>query len=237
MRLHRFYVKQPLGEELVVGSAIEDKELLHQWTSVFRYSRGNEVILFPKHDQYDYTYFIEDISKKEATFCFLSKTKNIQPHTNCTLYMALVKKDTFETIVRQATELGVSTIVPILADKSEKKNLNFERLQAIATEASEQSGRGTVPFIREIVTFKEAVTTVPKNLAVFGSLTGSSFETLKKKIRDESSTSVWIGPEGGWSQQEEELARSHSFFDVKLTETTLKADTAATSLLSLVLVP
>ena len=228
MRLHRFYVEQPLGEELVVGS----KELLHQWISVFRFKTGDQVLLFSSAP-YDFLYEFTSLSKKEARLSFVSKMHNIAEGKSCTLYMALVKKDTFETVVRQATELGISAIVPVIASRSEKKNLNFERLSHIAQEATEQSGRGNVPKILPIQTLSEALTKLEKENIV-GSLYGKLLPEQEVAIRNEA-CGVWIGPEGGWSAEEEDMFAEKGFLFLKLANTTLKADTAAVSLISLVL--
>jgi len=63
---------------------------------------------------------------------------------NIWLCVALLKKDNFDLVVQKATELGVSNIVPVLCEHSEKRKLNMERMQKIAMEATEQSGRGDV---------------------------------------------------------------------------------------------
>ena len=226
MRLHRFYIEQPLGEELVVV----EKELVHQWISVFRYKSGDEVILFSsKQLGVDYIYRITSSTKKEVTLSVVSTEKNILPSKSVTLCMAIVKKDTFENVVRYATELGVTKIVPILAERSEKKNINMERLHLIATEASEQCGRGDVPVISGIMKFAEAF----QNLSgthVFTSLYGEDAKTVAGNTKEE--LCVWIGPEGGWTKDEEALAASKSASMMKLTDTVLRADTAAIVALS-----
>lgn len=71
------------------------------------------------------------------------------------LCMAIVKKDNFEWIVEKGTEIGVNHFVPVVAERSEKKDLNMERLIKIAREASEQSGRGTVPEIHPVMTLED----------------------------------------------------------------------------------
>ncbi|MDQ5962329.1 MAG: rRNA (uracil1498-N3)-methyltransferase [Patescibacteria group bacterium] len=225
MRLHRFYVKQPLGEELVVGN----KELLHQWTSVFRFKPGDQVLLFSSSPS-DFLYTFITISKAEATLSFVSKKDNIISE-KMVLYMALVKKDTFETIVRQATELGVTRIVPVLASRSEKKNLNFERLETIIKEATEQSGRGDIPLISQILSLKEAIVDSGDSLRVVGSLHGDSFK--RGVIETKQAVSLWIGPEGGWTREEEDLFKKNDFTLVMIAPETLRADTAAISLISL----
>ena len=227
MRLHRFYVYKPLGEEIVVDSAGEEKELLHQWTHVFRLKSGDEVFLFSKSTPgTDFLYRFTSLSKEEAHLTPVSQLPNILPKEG-TLVMALVKKDTFETIVRQATELGITRIIPLLASRSEKKNLNFDRLKAISIEAAEQCGRGDVPEITSISSFEEAHSLTEDLHNIVGSLHGEMGLSENKK-----SLVLWVGPEGGWTPEEEILMEGKGFFSFKLTETVLKADTAAIALLS-----
>lgn len=229
MRLHRFYVNKPLGEEIVVERAGFEKEVFHQWTRVFRYTSGDEVVLFSQATPgYDHIYSFSSLSKESATLSLVRREENT-PALPITLVMALVKKDTFETIVRQATELGVSRIVPIIASRSEKKNLNFERLRTIAQEASEQCGRGSVPEISDIVSLQEAVTATKDTDILVGSLRINTHKTAVSKDR---SLSLWVGPEGGWTEEEEAFLFENGAFGTKLGATVLKADTAAVALLS-----
>lgn len=230
MRLHRFYVKQPLGEELVV----DNRDLIHQWTSVFRFKPGDKILLFSSSPN-DFLYQFSALSKKEASLSFVENLPNASIKKDVALHMALVKKDTFETVVRQATELGITRIVPILAERSEKKGLNFERLEAILKEATEQSGRGDLPAITQILPIDEAVSGVRGEKNIVGSLHGEIFH--KQIVDSHDAFNVWIGPEGGWTKEEEDLFSKSGFSLVRFAETTLKADTAATSLISLALAP
>jgi 16S rRNA (uracil1498-N3)-methyltransferase len=234
MRLHRFYVNKPLGEEIVVENVDGANGLIHQWTHVFRYTSGDEVFLFsPFNLGSDFLYRISSVTKQAISLVPVSSSPNIIPARELTLVMALVKKDTFETVVRQATELGVTRIIPLMAGRSEKKNLNFERLFAISIEAAEQSGRGTVPTIATLATFDEALALTEGSARCMGSLHGNSLETMKKTLSAHNlPTSLWVGPEGGWTEEEENLAEDRSFTLLKLVDTTLKADTAAVALLA-----
>lgn len=219
MRLHRFYVQQPLGEEEL---HIDERELVHQWSSVFRYTNGDSVLLFSlESPSFDYTYSISDISKKSASLTFVAKSPNLLPPSKRFLYMALVKKDTFETIARQATELLVTDIIPVIAARSEKKNLNFERLAYIVKEASEQCGRGDVPLIHPVVSFNEAASSVDETHVLFDrSGTPSTKSDVPK--------SIWVGPEGGWTTEEIFMLKEKRAQIMSLGESTLRADTAAT---------
>lgn len=227
MRLHRFYINKPLGEELVVV----EKELVHQWIHVFRYTVGDEVMLFSPHIAgEDSVYRISSHTKTSVTLSQVTRQPHIIPSSNITLFMAVVKKDTFETIARQATELGVTSIVPILSARSEKKNLNIERLQAIVTEAAEQSGRGTVPTIEAICTFDEALQKTSGLVNIVASLRAQAHP-----VSDTSTCALWIGPEGGWTEEEEKAFAEKGFVSLRLTETTLKADTAAVAAITSIL--
>lgn len=230
MRLHRFYVNKPLGEELVVESAGSEKEILHQLLHVFRYKAGDEVFLFsPHHTGQDFRYQITSATKDRLSLSRVGVEQNTVSSTELVLCMALVKKDTFETIVRQATELGVTSIIPISAERSEKKSLNFKRLEKIATEAAEQSGRGTVPIIRPIMVISKAIEETRHLDNIVGSLHGNS------SIPQGKGVAVWVGPEGGWTEKEENFFIEQGFHMLRTVSTILKADTAAVNLLSVIL--
>lgn len=214
MRLHRFYIEQPLGEGELF---IEKQELVHQLAHVFRYKVGDHVLVFSQGTP-DFEYSIVSFSKKGVLLNYVQAVPSVQPKGG-SLFMAIVKKDTFETIVRQATELGISDIYPIISARSEKKNLNMNRLKSISIEASEQSGRNTIPTIHPITHFKDAALVVDKTHVVFDERGGACTPELRH-------TSVWVGPEGGWADEEKELLNKKTTV-VSLGETTLKADTAA----------
>ncbi len=218
MRLHRFYVEQPLGEDEL---HIDERELVHQWSSVFRYTTGDSVLLFSLESSYDYEYSISAITKTSASLSFIKKSPNFSSKEKRVLYMALVKKDTFETIARQATELLVTDIIPVAAARSEKKNLNFERLRSIVKEASEQCGRGDVPTVHPILTFKSAVALADSSHVLFDKSGGNI-------LRDDSIRNIWIGPEGGWTTDEVLLLKEKGVQVLSLGNSVLKADTAAT---------
>lgn len=163
MRLHRFYISEPVG--LKTELTIDSPELVNQIRRVFRLKTGDSIVIFDGSG-FDYECTIDFPEKKNT----IVSNDKIQMHVVATkrsaffpvrkvfLYAAVVKKDTFEWIVEKATELGVTDIIPVMAERSEKKSLNEGRLKKIAVEASEQSGRGTIPNIHPIVEFKEAVT-------------------------------------------------------------------------------
>src|SRR3990167_5682399 len=162
MRLHRFYINTPIAENKIV---VKDEHILHQWRNVFRYNVGSEAVLFDGSG-FEYDCVIERLSNREAELNVVSKKGSIMPEREITLYQSLIKKDKMEWVVEKATELGVSKIVPIISDRSEKKGFNLARAKKIAIEASEQCGRGDVPEIGEVMNYELGIMNHGENIIV-----------------------------------------------------------------------
>jgi 16S rRNA (uracil1498-N3)-methyltransferase len=222
MRLHRFYVLQPLGEEVV----IDDVSLINQWTKVFRYSLGDFVILF-NGDGHDYRYSLHTITKNSCTLTCREATTSYIPSQKITLCLSLIKKDNFELAVQKVTELGISTIIPILSSRSEKKNISIDRLHKIAVEASEQCGRGDVPLISPPLALQEILERIKEDqLGILLTMGGAPLITCKEKFADKD-VLLFVGPEGGWSDSDLLLMREKNLVDYSLGKTVLRAETAA----------
>lgn len=225
MRLHRFYVEQSLGEVIV----IQRKELLEQWSKVLRYKRGSQVIIF-NGEGVDVTYVLDTISPSEVTLLAQSRTPAYIPIRKVCLCVSIVKKDTFELITQKATELGVTTIIPILSDRSEKKNINIERLATIVREGSEQCGRGDIPTVLEIHSLEKALLYTENSTHSFVCDTFGTTLPLQEalaSISKNSDIALFIGPEGGWTDAEREHFIAHHVQPVSLGKTVLRAETAA----------
>src|SRR4051812_13947847 len=127
MRLHRFFTDQPLltGKEIIVA----DEGTFHQWKHVFRFGEGDPIVLFNGKDG-EFLSRIVSIGKKDAVAYVAEERAAARgPRRELWLFAALVKKDNFEWILQKGTELGVSHFVPLLTDRSEKKDFNSERMK------------------------------------------------------------------------------------------------------------
>lgn len=227
MRLHRFYIEEKLAGRNEIRVA--DEALLHQLKDVFRLEKGDKVIFFDGEGM-DVTCKIEMISKKEAVFSRESETESIIPEQNVTLLMALIKKDNFELVLQKCTELSVSRFVPIMAERSEKKNIDMDRGRRIIKEASEQCGRGDLPELSEIKNLDEILD--EKNLIVFDG-SGRDFVSSKPQAL---SFKLLVGPEGGWSEKEIAKFKEKNIPIYSLGNLTLRAETAAIVACSQVLI-
>jgi 16S rRNA (uracil1498-N3)-methyltransferase len=227
MRLHRFYVSQPLGEEVV----IEDVPTIKQWLKVFRYTLGDSVIMF-NGDGYEYVYELKETSPLRCLLVLIEKKPALLSKRRSYLYLAVIKKDLFELVCEKATECGITDIIPIITERTEKKSLNEERLRTIIKEATEQSGRGDMPTLHETTNLTHALISsqeaVPKNRVYIATLFGKNLkDELQHKHDKASPLAFFIGPEGGWSDIEEKLFEVSGVNRVSLGETTLRAETAA----------
>jgi 16S rRNA (uracil1498-N3)-methyltransferase len=123
----------------------------------------------------------------------------------------------------------------VIAERSEKKNLNAERLEKIVIEASEQSGRGTVPTIHPVVAFSEALADVVKR-----KLPGIVFDPSGTKFSQndfadfsvDANIAAFIGPEGGWSPDEIAAFKQANIPVLSLGQQILRAETATVAALS-----
>ena len=118
MRLHRFYTGDKVDSQKDIS--IESAELTNQIRRVFRLKNGDKVLLFDGSGS-DFECEISGGGKESLDFRVISSGRShYMPTRDVYLCAAITKKDTFEWIVEKATELGVTHIVPILAERSEK---------------------------------------------------------------------------------------------------------------------
>ncbi len=228
MKLHRFFVEGKIPKE---GEfSVTNETLLNQWRNVLRMEEGSNVVLFSGDGSESLCEFVS-LSKKNALLKVIETKKGLVLEREVTLYIALIKKDNFELVLEKATELGVSHIVPVQADRSEKKGVNYDRAKKILREASEQSGRAVVPTISEIISVEK----LPSDVIVFdprGEISAREYFTRHTT----APVALFIGPEGGFTDTEMDFFRARNIPVVSTGPQILRAETAAIVALTLALV-
>ncbi|NQV88167.1 MAG: 16S rRNA (uracil(1498)-N(3))-methyltransferase [Parcubacteria group bacterium] len=230
MKIHRFFVEQEIAnkEEIIIS----DSSLLNQWRNVFRFHSDDVVILFD-NSGFEYVSEIVSLSKKESVLKIIEKNKNNNiPKKDITLFISLIKKDNVEWVLQKGTEIGVSRFVPIVSERSEKKDLNMERARKIVEEASEQSGRGVLPEVYEVIKLADVFEkfSIPKIAFDFS---GEKFE--KEKFDKSDRLGLLIGPEGGWTENELKMFKERDVMICSLGPQILRAETASIAVASLLL--
>lgn len=230
MRLHRFYTKHIIDKETI--NSFAQLGLVHQLSRVFRLHSGDNCIFFDGSGN-EYVSEIVSMHGEKLEFKVL-ETRSVKRYSDrqVTLAVSLVKKDNFEWVVQKGTELGVREFVPIISERSEKKNFNMERAQKIMIEAVEQSGQAELSTIFEPVDLDVFLETEKRNVVVFH-VDGENFS--EKDFLNSKEIVACIGPEGGWSDKEIELFKKSGAKIVKLNTPVLRAETAAVAIATLLL--
>lgn len=223
MRLHRFITTVNLSLPEI---HIDDVDLLKQWTKVLRLKEKDRVILCDgKGKEAEAT--ITEIGRSSVALQLdTPRAVTAEPDKDVTLYCAVLKRENFEWVVQKCTELGVKKIVPVITARTVKTGLKMERLRMIAKEAAEQSGRGVIPEISEPVEFAKALRNVRSHSNFFFH-TAETSQPSQPPQPSQTSTGIWIGPEGGWTDEEGTMAQDHGCTIRSLGELTLRAETAA----------
>jgi 16S rRNA (uracil1498-N3)-methyltransferase len=162
-----------------------------------------------------------------------------EPGCYVELYLSLLNKsDKFEWALQKCTELGASHFVPVVAARSVTAAARQERWERIIQEAVEQSGRGVLPALSLPVPFQQAVRQAveqssPSSLVLLPEVTGE--QSLGEALASTKSDRValFIGPEGGFSLEEQEFARAQGVKVVKIGPRVLRAETAAVAALTI----
>jgi 16S rRNA (uracil1498-N3)-methyltransferase len=214
MKVHRFYHPQELTKQFTTT----DESLIKQLVGVLRIQSGEHIRLFNEYTEKEYEVIIA--SKKLVTGDFVQDHPLLLPRKQITLAVAITKKDTFELIAQKATELGISTLVPIISERTIKKDISTERIQKIIVEATEQSGRNTVTELAPVTTLASFLEQYPQTI-IFDTLGGEP-----SKLPKDTSVCL-IGPEGGWSDKERTLFKEKHIASHSLGNTVLRTETAA----------
>jgi len=222
MKLQRFFIepKDILEKQVTVT----DRDTLNQIKRVLRLRVGERVIFLDNTGK-EYESEITELNPESLKAEVLSALENKnETDLKITICQALCKKDKFEWILQKGTEVGVSDFVPVLAGRSEKTGLNFERAEKILKEAAEQSERGIIPALAQIGDFEDILKSA-KGEKIFLDKSGTDIKIFKLSP-SASQLSLFIGPEGGWTEEELALAKQYGAKIISLGARVLRTETA-----------
>jgi 16S rRNA (uracil1498-N3)-methyltransferase len=181
---------------------------------------------------------IASVGRDRVEFALVEELPAYHPRVDVTLLLAVVKFEAFEWAIEKATELGVTTIVPLAAGRSEKALLTAaakraERWKKIVLEASQQSRRARVPVLSELAKPEKAFASSKEGLSVMLSERATASH-LGKVLENQRATKaiLAIGPEGGWTDAEFEAAQICGFLEASLGRLILRTETAVIAALA-----
>lgn len=222
MKLHRFFV-HPEAQHLQSEFWLRDEALFHQWNKVLRFQEKDQVVIFNGENK---EILYEIIAKEDGAYKVRQKTELVpqKPKQEIYLFFSVLKKDKNQWVLQKCTELGVSHFVPILAQRSEKTGFNIERAQKIVIEASEQCGRFTIPTVREPILIETALKEYQSKIDTW--FYAEQSEDKQMNDLGDEKVGIFVGPEGGWSNEEKNFFETQKIQPVHIAQFTLRAETA-----------
>ena len=229
--MHRFFIPP----EWIHGDTVFLQDATaHQIRNVLRMQPGARIVVL---DNAGAEYEIELVTVEKSEVCGAMVAKRPatgEPDAAITLYQCMLKKDNFEWVLQKCTEIGVSRFVPVISQRTvvtQVKDNKIARWQRIITEAAEQSRRGRVPELADLIPFEHAVgevnafdrALIPWEQATTCTLC-DALEVEERKIQH---LALFIGPEGGFDEHEIEAGEDAGMIPVTLGARILRAETAA----------
>lgn len=239
----RFFVdKSAINSNIIVLTGENASHI----AQVLRLDAGDKITVCDG-GQNDYHCKINKVIKEKAQYEIWAEIEETsqnkaEPVTKITLFQGLPKADKMELIIQKAVELGVHEIVPVVTDRTivkwdKKSGEKTARFQRIAESAAKQSGRGIVPKIAEIAGLAECIThagSLDKSIVAYES---EKAFTLKAFLNGFSGASlgIFIGPEGGFSEEEIAKLNSAGILSITLGNRILRTETAGFMALAIML--
>ncbi len=227
--MHRFFLTEQDeidNSQIIVLS----HELVNQFVKVLRF-KVSEKVVFLDNTGFEFESEIVEM-KPGCVVCNVLEKRFCPAELSFKLVIAqsiLKNPEKFEWVLQKGTELGVSEFLPIITERTERKSLfKVDRMGRILKEAAEQSGRGVVPELSEVVKFERifascsdgvCIVPDPKAEKTFKNFV-EDFKVLPKRVV------VCVGPEGGFTEKEIDLAKEKGAFLLNLGPRILRSETA-----------
>lgn len=225
----RLYVLQPLSPGAHVAPSPDQSRYL---TQVMRLKAGDDLLIFNGQDG-EWRCTVAEVLKRGVVLRAAAQVRPQVSPPDLELLIAVVKKSALEFAVEKATELGARRIRLILTRRTQPQHVRMDRLEAIAVESAEQTGRLDVPEIAAPEKLEVVLDAWSGRRLMFCDETGGD-PVLRALEPATEPWSILIGPEGGFAPEEREQLRALPFTTaVSLGPRVLRSDTAAIAALTL----
>ncbi len=203
----------------------------HQVRDVLRMRAGQEIVVLDNAGN-EYRVVLQYVTRDDARGEIVEqRAATGEPRAQIILYQALLKADKFEWVLQKGTELGIAAFAPIVSTRSvqEVGKQKFARWTQIITEAAEQSGRGKIPPLYGHQVLSHALRVAPQHggLVLIAWEQETNFDLQTALATSTADTiHLFIGPEGGFTQDEIADAREKHAQPITLGSRILRAETA-----------
>ena len=227
----RLHISQPLFPGATLAPTLDQSRYL---TQVMRLKAGDDLLVFNGKDG-EWRCAVSEVLKKGVLLRAEERVREQVSPPDVHLLLAMIKKGAVEFAVEKATELGAARIGLVQTARTQSHHIRQDRLEAIAEESAEQTGRMDVPAIDAAHRLDALLDGWDgSRRLMFCDETGGPPAIPTLRAAGSGPWAILIGPEGGFSPEERERLRALPFATaVSLGPRILRADTAATTALSL----
>jgi len=189
----------------------------------------NDEILITEGKGVIYIAKIIKIKNHKVIYTCIGVLEKYVPKIQVNIIIAPPKnKVRFEWFLEKATELGVNSIYPIISEKSERKKINHSRCQKILIAAMKQSKNPILPRLNKLITFKKAIENSKEKIYIAHCQNTNTrkFKNVLFNLKNIQEITLFIGPEGDFSEKEVNFAKQHGAIPVSLGKQILRTETA-----------
>ena len=240
--MHHFFVSPScVGADSITITGEDVKHI----KNVLRMKCGEEMLISDGEGR-EYTCVITELNEASV----VAKIEDYQATgselpVELYLFQGLPKGDKMELIIQKAVELGAKAIIPVATKRSivkldkKKEDAKVKRWQAISESAAKQSKRGVIPEIHNVMSYKEALDYVKdfdvKIIPYENCKDMSTTKELVNSIKENMKVAIFIGPEGGFADEEIDLALEKKVTPISLGKRILRTETAGLAILSVIM--
>ena len=245
--MYQFFVQpsQIQGNRVIITG----KDVRHI-KNVLRMKPGEELSVKNGRDDREYRCGIEELGEDEI-ICQLRfiKEEGLELPSKIYLFQGLPKGDKMEFILQKAVELGVYEVIPVASKRAvvkldeKKAKTKIQRWQGIAEAAAKQSKRGIIPQVHDVMSFAQAadysrrarVRLIPYELAEENGQGMEKTKAIISSLKPGEDVAIFIGPEGGFDQEEIETAIAGGLIPITLGKRILRTETAGMAVLAILM--
>lgn len=220
MALPYFFVEEIVGKKIQL-----DEDTSKHMIGVLRMEKGEEVILTDGKGQKATAQIVDDNRKRCIVEVTALEIEN-ERKSNVIIAISIVKTAArFEWFLEKATEIGVSEIIPLVCERTEKERFRYERLNGVLVSAMLQSQQTWLPRLHQPTALTDVVKKASQEQLFIAHCLPEQKQQLSSVIRPLSSV-ILIGPEGDFTPKEITFAIENGFMPVALGNTRLRTETA-----------
>ena len=211
-----------------------DKPQSHYVNKVMRVKVNETFSLF--NESVEWEAKIKEISNGIVGFIITKQLRQKENSKEIWLAFSPIKSNYFNFMIQKATELGVTKFIPVITDRTIVRKINYERVENITIEASEQSNRLLVPKVEKIQNLKSFLEKNNNKInIIFGDINTKNQKLDPKIKKEDKPICIIIGPEGDFTEAErEQILNFKDVQSLKINDNILRTETAAISALSII---